>query len=386
MRKYIMFPHGGSSNHGCEAIVRTTCNMLGQEKTILFSSSKDEDYRYGLDKITEIAEPTIQINKRSLSFVKSYIKRTFLNQSDAIDALRYSPVISSLDRDSVLISIGGDNYCYGENEFIYMVNRYAKKKHAKTVLWGCSVEPKVISGQMSEDLQGYDLIVARESITYDTLKKINANTVFKPDPAFTMASVECALPPVFEKSKVIGINLSPLIILNEKNNGITFQNYVKLTDYILKNTSYSVALIPHVVWKTNDDRTILNELKAAFPETDRISLVEDHFAPELKYIISKCDLFVGARTHATIAAYSTCVPTLVVGYSVKAKGIAKDLFGDYNRYVLPVQGLEHEDDLINGFRYIFDNKDNIKGQLQQLMPSYIQSAASAGKLLTEGLQ
>ena len=123
MRKYIMFPHGGSGNHGCEAIVRTTCNMLGQEKTILFSSSKDEDYRYGLDKMTEIAEPTIQINKRSLSFVKSYIKRTFLHQSDAIDALSFSPVISSLDRDSVLISIGGDNYCYGENEFIYMVNR-----------------------------------------------------------------------------------------------------------------------------------------------------------------------------------------------------------------------------------------------------------------------
>ena len=185
---------------------------------------------------------------------------------------------------------------------------------------------------------------------------------------------------------VIGINLSPLIISSEKNKGITFQNYVKLTEYILKNTSYSVALIPHVVWKTNDDRTILNELKAAFPETDRISLAEDHSAPELKYIISKCDLLIGARTHATIAAYSTCVPTLVVGYSVKAKGIAKDLFGDYNRYVLPVQGLEHEDDLINGFRYIFDNKDNIKVQLQQLMPSYIQSAASAGKLLTEGLQ
>ena len=386
MRKYIMFPHGGSGNHGCEAIVRTTCNMLGQEKTILFSSSKDEDYRYGLDKMTEIAEPTIQINKRSLSFVKSYIKRTFLHQSDAIDALSFSPVISSLDRDSVLISIGGDNYCYGENEFIYMVNRYAKKKRAKTVLWGCSVEPEAISGQMSEDLQGYDLIVARESITYDTLKKINANTVLKPDPAFTMAPAECALPPVFEKSKVIGINLSPLIISSEKNKGITFQNYVKLTEYILKNTSYSVALIPHVVWKTNDDRTILNELKAAFPETDRISLAEDHSAPELKYIISKCDLLIGARTHATIAAYSTCVPTLVIGYSVKAKGIAKDLFGDYNRYVLPVQGLEHEDDLINGFRYIFDNKDNIKGQLQHLMPSYIQSAASAGKLLTEGLQ
>lgn len=386
MRKFVMFPHGGSGNHGCEAIVRTTCNMLGQEKTILFSSRMNEDYRYGIDKITEISEPTIQINKRSLSFIKSYIKRNLLHQSDAIDALSFSPVISCLNRDSVLISIGGDNYCYGENEFIYMINRYAKKKHAKTVLWGCSVEPEAISRQMSEDLRGYDLIVARESITFDTLKQINNNTVLNPDPAFTMAPAECALPSVFNKSKVIGINLSPLIMSSEKNAGITFQNYVKLTDYILKNTSYSIALIPHVVWKTNDDRTILNELKSAFPGTDRISLIDDHSAPELKYIISKCDLLIGARTHATIAAYSTCVPTLVVGYSVKAKGIAKDLFGTYDGYVLPVQSLEHEDDLINGFRYIFDNQDNIKSHLQQLMPSYIQRAADAGKLLTEGLQ
>ena len=50
-------------------------------------------------------------------------------------------------------------------------------------------------------------------------------------------------------------------------------------------------------------------------------------------------MFIGARTHATIAAYSSCVPTLVVGYSIKARGIAKDLFGTDEGYVLPVQAL-----------------------------------------------
>ncbi len=50
-------------------------------------------------------------------------------------------------------------------------------------------------------------------------------------------------------------------------------------------------------------------------------------AKELKGYISRCRAFVGARTHSTIAAYSTGVPTLAIGYSVKARGIAKDLFG-----------------------------------------------------------
>ena len=56
-------------------------------------------------------------------------------------------------------------------------------------------------------------------------------------------------------------------------------------------------------------------------------------------------MFIGARTHSTIAAYSSGVPTLVVGYSVKAKGIAKDLFGTEENYVLPVQALKEENNL-----------------------------------------
>ena len=385
MKEYILFPHGGSGNHGCEAIVRTTCSMLQHEKTVLFSSRPNEDFQNGIDKVTEIAEPTKPINKHSLSFAKAYMKQHLFHRMDAFDALNFSPVISRITPESVLISIGGDNYCYGENEFIYMVNRYAKKRKARTVFWGCSVEPDAISQQMEADLESYDLIVARESISYDALKKINKNTVLKPDPAFTMEAVECSLLPVFQGSNVVGINLSPLIVGSEKVSGITFRNYIRLIKYILSNTSYSIALIPHVVWETNDDRTILRKLKSEFADTDRVVLIEDHTAPELKYFISKCKLFVGARTHATIAAYSTCVPTLVAGYSVKAKGIAKDLFGSYEKYVTPVQKLVNETDLTDAFRFLMDNQSDVKKHLQKIMPAYIQNAYEAGKLLTEGL-
>lgn len=85
---------------------------------------------------------------------------------------------------------------------------------------------------------------------------------------------------------------------------------------------------------------------------DRICIVDDHNCMQQKYIISQCSYFIGARTHATIAAYSTCVPTLVVGYSVKAKGIAKDLFGTYENYVIPVQELKEQSDLLNSFLWL----------------------------------
>ena len=112
-------------------------------------------------------------------------------------------------------------------------------------------------------------------------------------------------------------------------------------------------------------------------------MVQDQNCTQLKDIISHCEAFVGARTHATIAAYSTCVPTLVVGYSVKARGIAKDLFGTDENYVLPVQGLKEETDLWNSFQWVYQRRDDIQKHLQEMMPDYIGQAASAGKVLKE---
>ena len=43
---------------------------------------------------------------------------------------------------------------------------------------------------MEEDLAGYDLITAREEITYETLRKINPNTIRVADSAFLLEKEE----------------------------------------------------------------------------------------------------------------------------------------------------------------------------------------------------
>ena len=45
--------------------------------------------------------------------------------------------------------------------------------------------------------------------------------------------------------------------------------------------------------------------------------------------------FAGARTHATIAAISSCVPTLSLAYSRKARGLNQDVFGSQEYCVQP---------------------------------------------------
>ena len=178
--------------------------------------------------------------------------------------------------------------------------------------------------------------------------------------------------------KTIGINVSPMIVRHEKVEGITLANYRKLIDHILQTTDNCVALIPHVMWKNNDDRLTLKELYRGFEADERVMIFPDMSCQKLKYIISQCRAFIGARTHATIAAYSSCVPTLVVGYSVKARGIARDLFGTEEHYVLPVQTLEKPEELIQAYDWMMEREQEIRNGLKAMMPEYSSRAKESG--------
>lgn len=371
-RKYIMYPHGGSGNHGCEAIVRTTVRLIGEENDlILFSDNTEEDKKY-IEKIKfDIKSPKYNIKKNSLKYILSALKYHLFNVRDSFDVLSFSPIITAIDNNSVLLSIGGDNYCYGDNEYIYLINKYARKKGCKTVLWGCSIGEDDLTDKMVVDLSKYDLIIARESISYFNLKKINSNTVLIPDPAFTLKTSKAKVSQDLLSKPYIGINISPMIQSKEKIKGITVENYIYLIDKIILETEYNVALIPHVVKDKNDDRIIIKEVYDKIVDKNRVYIVEDQNCEQLKSIISGCECFIGARTHSTIAAYSSCVPTLVVGYSVKAKGIAKDLFGSYQKYVIPVQELKIPEDIYIKFNWILEHKMEIRCHLKNIMPEYI---------------
>ena len=135
----------------------------------------------------------------------------------------------------------------------------------------------------------------------------------------------------------------------------------------------NVALIPHVVWSHNDDRKPLGHLYNLFKDSGRVCMIEDHNCEELKGYISRCRFMVTARTHASIAAYSTCVPTLVVGYSVKARGIAKDLFGTDKNYVIPVQSLKEEKDLLEAFKWLQNNEASVRNHLNAFITGILRN-------------
>jgi polysaccharide pyruvyl transferase WcaK-like protein len=377
----LLYGHGGSENHGCEAIVRSTNQIIqkfwgSNVSTILSSPASEQDIKYCIDDICTIEN--VRPGKKNIDFFKAYIKLKFKKHYEDLDTYPFHSVLKKYKESILALSIGGDNYCYGNNTVIRKQHEIFHNAGIRSVLWGCSIEPKVLDKTIDfTDISNYTYIIARESLTYNALKEHGiTNVSLYPDPAFTLKKKEVDLP----LSNLVGINLSPMIMNYERSGVSAYNNYDRLINYIIEKTDLNIALIPHVVWETNDDRKPLRKLYNKY-NNSRLLLIEDNDAEYLKGVISQCRFMLAARTHASIAAYSTCVPTLVVGYSIKAKGIAKDIFGTDDNYVLPVQSLRTENDLLEKFEWLIDNEVPIKKHLQNFMPAYIDRAWEAGKIL-----
>lgn len=389
--KYAFYSHGGSQNHGCEAIVRTLSSMIKKEKTDsllkLYTFNKAEDEKADFPFVDEIEEFNYSVNSKNLnSFDK--IKLSVLSKlsQKKADEFYYSIPCrnSSLKENDIYISVGGDNYCYGDGHVARAINKKLRSLGKKTVLWGCSVGEDDLTPGKIEDLKDFNLIVVRESFSYDALIKngIDKNTVLYPDSAFLLP-VDKKMNETFEvKKHTVGINISNFVYPKNCDENYPAKRAVfSLIHHILDKTDFNILLIPHVTRDNACDCETLGEIYESF-KCERVGLVGGNYsATEYKSIISRCEMFIGARTHATIAAYSTCVPTLVLGYSIKSKGIANDIFGTYEGYVIPVEELNNSENLINIFEDFCSKREKIKNHLENFMPDYIKKAENSIKEL-----
>jgi polysaccharide pyruvyl transferase WcaK-like protein len=148
---------------------------------------------------------------------------------------------------------------------------------------------------------------------------------------------------------------------------------------VLRDSDLGILLVPHVApldgTPRNNDEHYLAQIAAALGDTcGRVRCVPSGCnAPQLKYIISCCRYFIGARTHATIAALSTGVPTISIAYSVKALGINRDLFG-HERYVLDTRVVSAAS-LAASLLLLEQEQDAIRHLLAERIPVWCQRAA-----------
>ncbi len=388
--KIILYMHGGSNNRGNEAIIRASVgilNNINNKELLLFSGHPEEDEEVRLSDIVKIEKsplcniPEIPLWYRSIA---SIIKRLTGSESLYFQYIA-RPFIHYNFKGTIALHTGGDHYCYpGGEKILALHNKKIKNDGGISILWGCSVEPSMLNNiDVVDDMQTYDWITARESITYEALKDKGIEHVsLVPDPAFVLPILENEFS-ASVKNNTVGINISPYA---QGENEIGIENYRALISWIQKDTDMKILLIPHVFKEHSNDLKALLSLYDSLKDKSRVSIMTKKLeARELKAVISKCRFYVGARTHSTIAAYSTCVPTLVLGYSVKALGIAKDIFGSYDNYVVPVQQLSNTNELLNKFQWLKNNETEIRNHLKEIIPEYRERAMEAYKII-ENLQ
>lgn len=373
MKRFLFYGHGGAYNHGAEAIVKCTVELirgLYRDSWIILSTYfKDQDLEFNIP----VDEYCIRDYKYHELDRNSQVKGLY-------DRFIYKTTLDKITSDTVCISVGGDNYCYDNWRKWKVIHETAVERGAMSILWSCSVEPSMMDDEMIETLKTHNLITARESITYNALRDRGLENVIRcSDIVFLLEAKECVLPGIFLKGNMVAINLSPLIVRREETEGTVLRNIELLIESIIKKTNMNIVLIPHVFMPMDNDLEILEKIYRKFQNSDRICLVNKNLtAAEYKYIISNCRFGVFSRTHASIAAYSSYVPSMVIGYSVKSRGIAKDL--GLEEYVLPVKSLDTDDCMISMFKDLMENERKVKQILIEKMPSYKEMANTIGIL------
>ena len=371
MTDILLYNHSGCENRGCEAIVRSTAAMFAREGARLSLASRQPAYdrALALGDVSRVVPATIAPYSVR-RFVNSVGFRLGMSRESEV-ARCYAPTIARGKRSGVCLSIGGDTYCYGFQEHMLVINGRLRHAGRPLVLWGCSVEPDLLEGDCLRDLRQYDMIVARESITAQAMRAAGLPVRLWRDPAFTLEAQAAPLPRGWREGATVGLNISPLALNCAADGEAALEAFVGLVGHILHTSDDAVALIPHVTWVHDNDMAALSAIKARFADEPRVFMLPGTLnAMQLKGLIARLRALVTARTHASIAAYSTGVPTLVIGYSVKARGIARDLFGSEEGRLITAQELRDERQLISAYDALIAREHEERVYLRERMPAY----------------
>jgi colanic acid/amylovoran biosynthesis protein len=392
MLTVLFIGHGGYYNRGCEALVRTTSLMLrrylGDVRVILSSYDAPGDTDRQLALVDDITP--FFASRFSPAWMLAHLPGM---SADKRNYWWTAPLQRVLPEVDVLMSIGGDNYCAGDRPFYYYLDAQVRSVGKPTVLWGASLEPKGITPRMRNDLASFSLITARDPLTTTALAEYGITTTVREvaDPAFTMVPEPVDIAPFWPSGdQILGYNISPLLERFGKGRSASemVAASVETLRHAIDRLHLGVVLVPHVTQPMpaeesgNDDALLLQEIMTLVERPGRISLLPGPMnAAQTKHVIAQCAYFMGARTHSTIGALSSCVPTVSIAYSSKAWGVNLATLGT-TEHVCDVADISAPT-LIAHLTAVVKKGDTLRGKLANTVPGLVTKANLGGKHLAE---
>lgn len=202
------------------------------------------------------------------------------------------------------------------------------------------------------------LIVIRENVTKNYLEHIRVKNrnislaadcafLLEPAPSSRISEILKGYHISREERPRVGISVSGFMMHHFfKGQGADYLSTMsKIADYVIDRKGASILFIPHSVtpphWG-NDDINAIRGVYKLVKTKEKVKIVaNDYDARELKGIIGYCDLFIGCRMHANIAAISQNIPTLALGWSHKYYGIMERV--GMEAYVCNLETMSYEE-------------------------------------------
>ena len=257
----------------------------------------------------------------------------------------YGPFADAIDRADIVFDIGGgDSFTdiYGPKRFLTVWGTKARSLLKRKPLILCPQTIGPFESRWSRILARAVMnrsiaVVSRDAPSTQFLRDlgVQADLVEATDVAMRLPY---DAPALREYGKVrVGLNVSGLLM----NGGYTQSNQFGLSiDYpvlireiiswFLTQDNVELHLVGHVQSETQpleDDQRASAALAEEFPD---IVLAPVFASPvEAKSYIAGMDFFMGARMHATIAAFSSGVPVIPMAYSRKFIGVFATLGYDH---------------------------------------------------------
>lgn len=393
MKKVLIVIGAAKSNMGSQMLLRGISKIVKEQgNTVVSASSYDVCQNETLD-IPSIDQYVVRQEDWTRRFGLSKLLGALHTITHFIWPLkiRHKSLLSAAAKNDLVILVAADNYDYLKTKnsldaMVEVISSFAAPP--ALLLYDFSIKKENITPFLVNSIAKVNAVTARDSLSFNNLLSITDKNklFFVPDPAFLVPGEEVSLPGINFDRDYVGLNISSLVTGKQNSAGYqsVFAAYKKLIDTILSYKELNVLLIPHVM-KGADVRP-LKVLFNQYKDSGRVFLVDNEQlnGPQLKYIISKCRFFVGARTHATIAAYSSLVPTLVLGYSIKSLGIATDLFGSWENYVVNLNALDQNtNQLAAGFKWLYEHEEASRNKLKEMMPAYKEKVASVGEIISD---
>ncbi len=327
-----------SGNKGCEALSYSFLEVLNR-------IAKENNISITASLITIF--PTRLWLKQKCSFwktKKNYLPAVSFSNVES-ECIFYKPFGRKIifesgfkDFDCVFDFTAGDSFTdiYGEERFykVSLLKSEVIRQGMPLILGSQTIGPfknPEIERIAARIIREATEVYVRDQLSYDYTKEITGRVpLITTDIAFVLPFEQQQKS---KDGKRVGFNPSGLLW----NGGYTRNNQFGLTvDYKeycrnvisqLLSDGKEVHLILHAyskdLSKPDNDLIAVQELHKEFP----LTIVSPEFANpmEAKGYISGMDLFIGARMHATIAAFSVGVPVLPFSYSRKFEGLFNSL-------------------------------------------------------------